>query len=126
MAIDFYFRNEDDPNYQPNIYEVKDDIENTIQQVRMTVLTKKGEVLGEPDFGFGMEKYLFEFDTISIVPMEQEVNQLIQDYVLNSRKYNVKSTVSYLDSAEDPYKSTLALDIKIDGSQSVFAALFDV
>lgn len=126
MAVDFYFRNEDDPNYQPNIYEVKDDIENTIQQVRMTVLTKKGEVLGEPDFGFGMEKYLFEFDTISIAPMEQEVNKLIQDYVLNSRKYNVKSTVSYLDSAEDPYKSTLALDIKIDGSQSVFAALFDV
>ena len=126
MAVDFYFRNEDDPNYQPNIYEVKDDIENTIQQVIMTVLTKKGEVLGEPDFGFGMEKYLFEFDTISIAPMEQEVNQLIQDYVLNSRKYNVKSTVSYLDSAEDPYKSTLALDIKIDGSQSVFAALFDV
>lgn len=126
MALDFYFRNENDPNYQPNIYEVKDDIENTIQQVRMTVLTKKGEVLGEPDFGFGMEKYLFEFDTISIAPMEQEVNQLIQDYVLNSRKYNVKSTVSYLDSADDPYKSTLALDIKIDGSQSVFAALFDV
>jgi hypothetical protein len=126
MAVDFYFRNEDDPNYQPNIYEVKDDIENTIQQVRMTVLTKKGEVLGEPDFGFGMEKYLFEFDTISIEPMEKEVNQLIQDYVLNARKYNVKSTVSYLDSADDPFKSTLALDIKIDGSQSVFAALFDV
>ena len=108
------------------MYEVKDDIENTIQQVRMTILTKKGEVLGEPDFGFGAEKYLFEFDTVSIAPMEQEITELIQDYVLNSRTYNIKANVAYLDSADDPYKSTIALDVKIDGSKSVFAALFDV
>jgi hypothetical protein len=126
MAVDFYFRNEQDPNFIPNVYEVKDELENTIQQVRMTILTKKGEVLGEPEFGFGMEKYLFEFEGFEVGAMEQEVNTLVQDYVLNSRKYGIGISVAYLDDLADPYKTGLALDVKIDGSKSVFAALYDL
>ena len=126
MAVDFYFRTEGDPNYRPGIFEVKDDIENTVQQVRMTLLTKKGEVLGEPDFGFGMEKYLFEFDNLSITGIEQETNQLVEDYVLNARKYKVGIAAGYLDDAGDPYKTSIVLDVKINGETSAFAALFDV
>jgi hypothetical protein len=92
----------------------------------MTILTKKGEVLGEPEFGFGMEKYLFEFEGFEVGAMEQEVNTLVQDYVLNSRKYGIGISVAYLDDLADPYKTGLALDVKIDGSKSVFAALYDL
>lgn len=126
MAVDFYFRNQADPNFVPNVFEVKDEIENTIQQVRMTILTKKGEVLGEPEFGFGMEKYLFEFEGFEVGALEQEVNTLVQDYVLNSRKYGIGINVAYLEDAADPYKTGLALDVKIDGSKSVFAALYEI
>ena len=92
----------------------------------MTLLTKKGEVLGEPDFGFGMEKYLFEFDNLSITGIEQETNQLVEDYVLNARKYKVGVAAGYLDDAGDPYKTSIVLDVKINGETSAFAALFDV
>jgi hypothetical protein len=44
---DFYFRPVEDPNYKTDIFESINDIENTVSQVRMTLLTRKGEVLGE-------------------------------------------------------------------------------
>jgi len=126
MAVDFYFRNAQDPNFRPNLFEVKDEIENTVQQVRMTLLTKKGEVLGEPDFGFSMEKYLFEFEGFEIGAIEKEANDLVQNYVLNSRKYGIGINVNYLEDLADPYKTGLSLDVKIDGKQSVFAALYNI
>lgn len=125
MALDIYFRGPGDPNYQDGIYQVKDDIENTIQQVRMTLLTKPGEVLGEPNFGFGMEKYLFEFDEYSLDLINRDANEQIQNFVMMARKYAVQASTSYLEG-DDPYKVGLVMDVKINGDKSAFAALFDV
>ena len=58
---DFYLRPETDPAYRPEQLEVHEDLESALQQIKMTLFTKKGEVLGEPDFGLEVEKYLFEF-----------------------------------------------------------------
>lgn len=125
MALDIYFRGPGDPNYKDGIYQVTDDIENTIQQVRMTLLTKKGEVLGEPDFGFGMEKYLFEFDDFPLPVIDKDANTQIQTYVMMAKKYSVQAETSYFDTG-DENRVGLVMDVKINGEQSAFAALFDV
>jgi hypothetical protein len=125
MALDIYFRGPGDPNFKDGIYQVTDDIENTIQQVRMTLLTKKGEVLGEPDFGFGMEKYLFEFDDFSLATIDSDANTQIATYVMMAKKYAVQAQTSYMDTG-DENRVGLVLDVKINGETSAFAALFDV
>ena len=58
---DFYTRTTDDSKYLSDRVEVSDDLESAIQQVKMTLFTKKGEVLGEPDFGVDIDSYLFEY-----------------------------------------------------------------
>jgi hypothetical protein len=125
MALDIYFRGPGDPNFKDGIYQVTDDIENTIQQVRMTLLTKKGEVLGEPDFGFGMERYLFEFDDFALATIDSDANSQIATYVMMAKKYAVQAQTSYMDTG-DEYRVGLVLDVKINGEKSAFAALFDV
>ena len=90
----------------------------------MTLLTKKGEVLGEPEFGLDVTKYLFEFEGSALEPLEKEADDQIQNYVMMSRQYAIKTGAFTLDDMGDPYKTAIGLDISIDGVRS-FAALYD-
>ena len=123
VGKDLYLRAPGDPNYQEGMFESNDPIENALQQVRMTLLTKKGEVLGE-SIGFDAEQYLFQFEGMNVTEMEQDANSQIANYVLLSKPYNIKATAFSLEDAADPYKIGLGLDITVDGL-SAFAALFD-
>jgi hypothetical protein len=121
---DFYFRATDDPNYIPEVFESRNDIENTITQVRMTILTKKGEVLGEPSFGLDATKYLFEFEGYPLNLLEKEAAEQIQDYVMLAKQFEIVPTAFNLDDVSDLYKVGLGLDISINGRRS-FAALYE-
>ena len=48
---DFYMRSESDPQFRKDQLEVYDEIEATVDKIKMTLGTKKGEVLGEYNFG---------------------------------------------------------------------------
>lgn len=124
IGKDFYFRSPGDPNYKDGIFESNDPIENAIQQVRMTLLTRKGEVLGE-DIGFNAEKYLFDFEFSDLSQMEREANEQINEFVLLSRPYAIRAEAFTVDDEFDPYKVSLGLGVKVDG-QSAFATLFDL
>jgi phage baseplate assembly protein W len=82
---DFYIRSSNDPAFQPNQLEVYDDLESMLQQIRMTLFTQKGEVLGEPDFGVNVEQYLFEF-SIDPFSLTREAAAQINNYVGETRK----------------------------------------
>ena len=123
IGKDFYMRFEGDPNYIQGILESNDPLENAIQQVRMTLLTRKGEVLGE-DIGFDAEGYLFDFEGVTKEAVEREANDQIANYVLLSKPYNITADAFILSDASDPYKVAMGLDVKVNG-QSTFAALFD-
>lgn len=124
VGKDFYMRNVGDPNFQVGFFESNDPIENAIQQTRMVLLTKAGEVLGE-DIGFDAESYLFQFEGTNLNAMENDANGQISEYVLLSRPYQIKAKGFTISDSSDPYKVGLGLDISING-QSAFAALFDL
>lgn len=124
IGKDFYMRAPGDPNYTENTFESNDSLENAIQQVRMVLLTRQGEVLGE-DIGFNAEKYLFEFESMNMADMELEANAQISEFVLLSKPYNIDARVFALDDIADPYKTGLGMDVKING-KSAFATLFDL
>jgi hypothetical protein len=122
--IDFYFRAEDDPNYIPGLISSTNDIENTITQVRMTLLTRKGEVLGEPEFGLDATKYLFQFEGTDLDSLDKEANDAISEYVMMAKIYNVRAEAFTFDDLADIYKANLGIDITINGRQS-FAAFYE-
>lgn len=86
---DFYIRNDEDPAYRANQFEVYDATESMLQQIRMTLFTRKGEVLGEPTFGMEVDKYLFEFEIDPHVITKDATEQL-HKYVGETRKRDVK------------------------------------
>ena len=121
--IDFFFRNPTDPNYRPGIYESRDEIENTISQIRMTLLTRKGEVLGEPEFGFDATGYLFEFEGESLNHIEKTVDEQIHNYVMMSRIYTIEARAFTLNELSDIYKAGLGISVEVNGVRA-FAALY--
>jgi hypothetical protein len=73
---DFYTRTDGDAKYEDGRLEISDDLESAIQQIKMTLFTNKGEVLGEPDFGLDIEKYLFEYSIDSDIIAKEATMQI--------------------------------------------------
>lgn len=108
---DFYTRQENDPAFRPEQFEIYDDLESALQQIKMTLFTRKGEVLGEPDFGVDTEKYLFEFD-IDPFALTKEAGAQINKYVSEGRKRSITvRPASYADTKSNRDIFVLLIDI---------------
>tara|TARA_Y100000385_G_C12774423_1_gene500703 strand:- start:223 stop:597 length:375 start_codon:yes stop_codon:yes gene_type:complete len=118
---DFYTRDENDPKFRPDQVEVYDDLEACITQVRMTLLTNKGEVLGEPDFGIQVEKYLFDFD-LNPFQLSDEANSQVGKYVSESKRRNITLSPYYVD--DEKGNKQYVLNINIDGRNSKYSILY--
>lgn len=118
---DFYMRSENDPKYKKDILENSDELEEAITQIKMTLLTEKGEVLGEPDFGIDVNKYLFEYEIDPFALSEQAYSQL-EVYVAASRTHDIEVTPAEYTDEKD--RKSFVLGININGSEP-FALLYE-
>jgi hypothetical protein len=71
--IEIYNRDPGDPLYKENILEVTDPIEICIGQLKMCLLTNKGEVLGDVSFGMNLDNMIFEL-ALSEQSIKSELN----------------------------------------------------
>jgi len=88
---DIYIKGTNDPEYQSNKLENVTFIDVVVAKLYMLLMTNKGEVLGDYNFGCDIPKYLwktnFPSDTIKSEIIEQistyipELNK--QDYLVN-------------------------------------------
>ena len=113
MYNDFYLRSPDDPQYFPDILAVQNDTENLLTQIRMTLLTSKGEVLGMPDFGFGAHDYLFDTNMINTSTVADVAKDQIDLYCTLAEGRDIKTEANIFNL--EKYRDALALDIKLDG-----------
>ena len=108
---DFYTRTMEDPKYLGDRVEISDELESAVQQVKMTLFTKKGEVLGEPDFGIELDSYLFEY-SIDPSRLSQDATSQINKYVAESRKRQISVSPSmYPDDKSNRDIFVLLIDI---------------
>lgn len=120
---DFYLRPETDPTHQKDQLEVYDDLESTLQQVKMTLFTNKGDVLGEPEFGVQVEKYLFEFST-NPFELSKEASGQINRYCGEARKRNIEvQPASYEDSKSN--REVFVLLVNIPEVKNQLAIFYD-
>ena len=118
---DFYMRSKEDPKYKNDILENSDELEEAIAQIRMTLLTEKGEVLGEPNFGIDVNKYLFDFE-IDPFALSKQANAQLEIYVAASTTHNIEvKPAEYLDEKQ---RKVFVLGIGIEGIDP-FAILYD-
>jgi hypothetical protein len=119
---DFYMRTESDPLFREDQIEVYDEIEACVNQIRMTLLTRRGEVLGEPDFGLEIEGYLFEFE-VNPFNLSDAAHAQVSTYVSESKKRRVTVEPAYTTDERD--RKIFALKFTIDGRRNPYAVLYD-
>ena len=57
---DFYIRNEKDPAFDENRLENTTFLDTVIAKIQMILMTNKGQVFGNPDFGADIPRYLWK------------------------------------------------------------------
>lgn len=122
MYNDFYLRPATDPNFIPGVMVVNNQTEALVQQIKMTLLTDKGEVLGDPNFGFSAFDYLFDTHEVNTTAIENKAMEQINDYVTLSQKTNVSTSAVVYEV--EAYRNAIGLDIHV-GELGKFGILFD-
>jgi hypothetical protein len=77
---EIYNRDPDDPSYNPYQLETTDPVEICIGQIKMLLLTNKGEVMGDPQFGLNLEDLIFTLQ-VSEYSLKKELDLNLQTYV---------------------------------------------
>jgi hypothetical protein len=77
--VEIYNRDPGDYGYKEGILETTDPIEICIGQLKMLLLTNKGEVLGDPGFGIGLDDLVFNLE-LSEDSIKREINFQINTY----------------------------------------------
>ncbi len=77
---EIYNRDPNDPSYNPYQVETTDPIEICVGQLKMLLLTNKGEVLGDPKFGLNLEDLIFNLN-LSESSIKNEIDLFLKTYV---------------------------------------------
>ncbi len=78
--VEIYNRDPSDFNYKSNIVEVTQPVEICLGQLKMFLLTNKGDVLGDPKFGLNLEDLVFSLE-LSEKTLRDEIDQGLRVYV---------------------------------------------
>lgn len=122
MYLDFYMRTQDDPNFIPGKFVVSDLTESLVEQIKMTLLTNRGEVLGDAGFGFSAYDYLFDVNNADTQSISAKADQQINSYVTLANKVDVKTNAVIYQV--EKYRNAIGLDVSV-GEQGKFGILFD-
>ncbi len=118
MLKEIYNRNPKDPNFKINVLEHSDPIESIISKIRMILSTKKGQVIGDINFGLNIEDLIFE-TKINKMQLEEQIKAQINLYVSEAADYKIEPSVSF--GKADNYDYCI-IDIYID-AQKYFGIL---
>jgi hypothetical protein len=77
--IEIYNRDPGDFGYKDDVIETTDPIEICIGQIKMLLLTNKGEVLGDPSFGVALDDLIFNLE-LSEESVRREIDFQINTY----------------------------------------------
>lgn len=113
--MEIYIKAYDDPGFEVGKLQLEDEIQQLITQIETILFTKKGDVLGMPDFGCSLEDMLFTFG-FAEYKIRQEIRNQLTDYCPLSEKHNVTIDITFEkgDARDIGY-----IDIKIDNKYTV-------
>lgn len=109
MGRDIYMRDETDPDYKPDLMEVTDELEQLLSQIRMMLFTQRGEVLGAPDFGAGLEDMLFT-QFVNEYALRSALMDQTMKFIPLAEKYGVDYSVKF---ARGTVRDICIIDVRV-------------
>lgn len=120
MILDIYSRNATENKFSPNIIEVTDELSQLILKIENVLFSRKGEVLGVPDFGCNLDDLIFSL-VLNESVIQQRITSQIQSYcLLDDAKFGINVSVSFFQTEG---RSGALVDIFINETR-VIGALF--
>jgi phage baseplate assembly protein W len=108
--MEFYVRSLGDPGYSSDKMQQDDDLSMLLTQIETILFTRRGSVLGSPDFGANLEDYVYELRYNDYL-IKKVVNEQLNKYVPLSKKYPVTIDVELV---EEMNRHVMFLDIRVD------------
>lgn len=114
MIQEIYIRQPEDPKYEPDKLDVSDEYEMLYSKILMILSTRKGEILGDPNFGVSLEDRLFSFD-VDENDLRTDIFAQIQQYAPESSKFRLKLEIKRFRGS---VRDIILLDFTVDGRKS--------
>lgn len=93
---EIYPRNPDDPNYKEGFLHTDDELEILIGMIKNCMMSRPGEVLGDPYFGIDLEGLIFELE-VDQNTLYRAIQLHLLTYVpLASSLFNVEYQIGFL------------------------------
>ena len=116
MIKEIYIRDDKDPYFEPGIIDYSNEMENIVSQIKMVLGTRKGQVLGEYDFGVDLEYMVFN-TRASASEVQTKIDEQISKYVTHSDRITITSEINFGDSGLG-YDYAI-IDIYINGGKAI-------
>ena len=113
MLKDIYAIPNAEGRYKDGVMEIKNELDEIIQQVDCLLFTRKGEVLMMPDFGCDLHKYLFETNWNKSA-IKNMVESQINTYIYLDGRYKVNVEIEFI---KWDYNVSMIVDLMINGKK---------
>ena len=118
---EIYNRDPLDPSYNPYQIETTDPVEICVGQLKMMLLTNKGEVLGDTKFGLNLEELIFSLN-LSESSIRKELDLFLKIYIPLFRKLGASYDLKFYVGTERDI-ATIDFKIPVDGGLSPLVTL---
>lgn len=108
--MEFYVKTLGDPGFNPDKLQQDEELAMLLTQIETILFTRRGSVLGNPDFGANLEDYVYELQYNEYL-IKRAINEQLNKYVPLSKKYPVSIDV---DFTEELNRHVMFLDIRVD------------
>lgn len=110
---EIYPRNPDDPNYKEGFLHTDDEVEILIGMIKNCMLSRPGEVLGDPYFGIDLEGLIFDLEVD-----EKTLNRAIELHLITyvplaSSLFNVDFKIGFFKGET---RDACVIDFAIKGN----------
>ena len=118
---EIYNRDPLDPNYNPFQIETTDPVEICVGQLKMLLLTNKGEILGDPKFGMNLEDLIFSLE-LPESSIKKELDLFLKTYVPLFSKLGGSYTLKFFQGTQRDI-ATIDFTIPANGADSPVVSL---
>lgn len=108
--MEFYVKEIGEPNFKPDVLQQDAELSMLMTQIETMLFTRKGDVLGNLEFGASLEDYVYEL-RYNDFQLKKVINEQIQQYIPLAQKYSVDIQIDY---AEEVDRHAMFLDIVVD------------
>lgn len=104
-----------DLDYEAKV-ESTDEAFNILQQIKVVLGTKPGEVLGNPMFGCDLEKYLFSMNYNKEEILQMINYEIFSNVYYDQNRWEIGVDVLFGHNADDPYEYAV-IDISLNAQK---------